>query len=1105
MADLLSDDQAGFGPAPASTPTVPTTKSMTPQTGGTPSLMSDADAGFGGDEPEATLPGAPKTNGLNDGADTKKQSATDNFMEKMKKSYTGTADQFKEAYDTLSQHTRGWGQKDPLVKGGMLEENKDATVSQKGLAIMGTVLSTVGTVFDPVVNAISAYGTEPVLGKGEAADWAAVGLSLLVPVGGAARVASKATKATEEAAQAEKATAQAAEATKASEQAANVRKARVDAVAAGRAKQQELLRQQELAEAKKSSPEKINKNLGVTDPGDAASASRHQEWQITPEDVRATFKNDAEIADYYRDEIERKALHEQTMTAREEAAQKAHEAANTIDTAAIKSGHAPENIPWSEVLPIYKKPGFERSAVERVRMRQYERQSGGANAALLARVAAAGIGGVTGAYMDPENPIGGAIMGTMAGLTVTRIPYSQVWKGVKNYGPQAAKAIFTGKGDLFGKDMRLRMDEQGNAHEYEIAAGTRSTGGVQHAMEQHASSEASMTKVTHHLDGDKSVQLTPQEQKAADIAKKHYAEIFTRGKEAGILDEAWNDYVTHLWVKDKKYADFMKARAAGPSMSTTSSFAKERTIASLKEGKAAGLTPVTENASQLVGVYSNSMNRAIANKNLIDTLKMSKNKFLIPGDKAPSDYVSLNHPQLQGLKVHPDIAPSMKFLFDSKEPGAALRATIALNMATKRAQVAASLFHVKTLFDASVASSGGLITGPIKGVANAAKIVAQSAAPKIFGTNKYIKMLRQGGAGDLVDDALQGGVKIAMTRGGQSVDDVSGHFYDGMQVIKQGLDAAIPFGGKIFEKFLAANHKFDEFMWENLHPAMKLHAFSYAQERLLQKFPDLPRTKVNQISASYANDLFGGMNWRRIAEGVQNKYGRDIMLQLFSPSGRQVAQGLVFAPDWDISTTRAMAKAAGGVFSDKETAYLHRMYLARSAMYFLTAGNALNLAFSGKWLWENKPQGKEPTTSDGINAMTFIDMGDGRRMAFSKHTTDPIHLGTEFSKEALGKLSYAVKETADQLQGQEYATPYKTKIPMDTSATGRLKHALGNALPMNLQGMSEKSASTLAWSALGMPVYGKNAEEKQKHKENLDKAKMKKAQDLIDQAMKDAE
>ena len=263
------------------------------------------------------------------------------------------------------------------------------------------------------------------------------------------------------------------------------------------------------------------------------------------------------------------------------------------------------------------------------------------------------------------------------------------------------------------------------------------------------------------------------------------------------------------------------------------------------------------------------------------------------------------------------------------------------------------------------------------------------------GTTDLLDQLRQQGVAPLIDLAYKSGLKFGLEKGKLAVEDVGlDSFYAGMKSLEKGLDSAFQGLGKPIKGLAEVNHAFDKFMWDWVHTGMKLDIFAEKVEALMEssvkrhaKDPSVPlltREQAGAIAASYTNDLLGGLNWRRIAEQAHTSWGRNLALQVYSKQGRWWMQLAMFAPDWTLSTTRAMVKAFGegsgvkGLLKPTTLADLHRQYIARAAAIYFTVGNVLHQALSGKWLWENED-------------WTTIDMGDGRKLQWSKHTMEPVH------------------------------------------------------------------------------------------------------------------
>jgi len=721
----------------------------------------------------------------------------------------------------------------------------------------------------------------------------------------------------------------------------------------------------------------------------------------------------------------------------------------------------------TETAKALKEIPSETVSADNVTLLKPSGQVGIADPKLLGRLAAIGIGAAAGAALDPENPFEGAVIGSLTAGVATMGNPKQVISKIKGF---------------FESDKRFRITDLANKYEYAIRAAAREIWKVQNKLIEAVPDPLRRSAIFHWIEGDKSIKLTRTELQAAKVATDFFAGMKEAGLSSGVLKDALENYVTHLWKMDDKLRGMLEARAQVDTMSPNTRFAKHRSVPTLQEGMKPvedggwGLTPLTEDISEIVGIYGSSITKAMANRDIIAALKSTKTpegrSLLEKMDVAPPSYNFINHPQLQGYRVHPDIAPSLRFLFDNKDPNVGIRAIEGLNILSKRMLVSFSMFHAKALVDAYL---GAAASGPVGAAKNIPKFLT--------GDHVLLKQLRTGGAGDLVDKAIKGGLMFSLERALPAVEDVGGSFYGMMKDAQVVADKIIPGAGKAVAGFEKVNHLVDKFMWERLHTGMKLQIFSEKYARLLEtnakasaRDPRIPlksETDIAKMAASFTNDMFGGLNWRRLADEATTKLGRDLALATYSPSGRRALQFLMFAPDWTISTTRAALKSFGkgtgvsGLIEPKTLADLHRQYVLRSALYYGLIGTVLNQAFSGKWLWENA----DPT---------YIDMGDGRRMQWSKHTMEPVHWLMHPRQQALNKLSQVIKVPVEQIMGVQYlsASGHAPRIE-----EGRRLVSIGKALsPIAVQQGFEASEGSGIAGFLGAPIYGKTTEQKAEEK-----------------------
>jgi hypothetical protein len=181
-------------------------------------------------------------------------------------------------------------------------------------------------------------------------------------------------------------------------------------------------------------------------------------------------------------------------------------------------------------------------------------------------------------------------------------------------------------------------------------------------------------------------------------------------------------------------------------------------------------------------------------------------------------------------------------------------------------------------------------------------------------------------------------------------------------------------------------------------------------------------------------------------------------------------QLLMFAPDWTLSTVRAMTQASGkgssvkGLLNARTLADLHRQYMIRSAIYYMTVGDGINYAMSGHHIWDDKQKDK-----------TRIDLGDGRTMQWSKHTMDSIHWVLNPSQQMLNKFGEIPKQMIEQALHKEYLSAHGQSPEMKGS---RLGHLLKGISPIAVQQNFDAGSSAGIAGFLGAPIYGKTREQK---------------------------
>lgn len=681
-----------------------------------------------------------------------------------------------------------------------------------------------------------------------------------------------------------------------------------------------------------------------------------------------------------------------------------------------------------------------------------------------------GLGAVAGTYLDPKDPLEGALLGAIGA--------SAVYTGVP-------KKWLEGVRKLSAKNEGERINEQVNDYLTVLKRMYRAQWQQKEYLLRNIPNPSDRAVIFKAIDEGHINTLTGKAHEAALRLQRFYADTLGQAQDAGVIKDGVDNYITHIWKQNantKSILDRILAGKQGIGASAKSRFSLERSYVTLAEGKAAGLVPVSEDPVVLVGLYANSIGRAIATANLLSHVKELKGANEAPlavklGNN-PGGYARIDAPAARGWLFHPDIVPSLRSLLESQSPGAISTAAQGLNTALKRNVVSFSLFHAKSLFDASL----GAVAHPGVSV----KIIAQAAVPRVLGTNRFIKQLYEGGVGDIPDAFLKAGGELSYLDSSPVVEDVSSGYYESMDRLSAMLDRTIPHMGAPVRAARYVNQAVDNFTWARLHTAFKMEVFAAKREALMSNAAKagvkLTQDSADRIAAQYTNDVFGGQNWKGLAETVNNKYLRSLATEVFSPRGRRAMQILMFAPDWTLSTSMSLARAFGkgsglrGLLNPKTAADLYRTQFIKSAIYYFALSNLINYHNTGHFIWQNK----NPLRTD---------LGDGRSMQLSKHFTEPLEWFISPGQQALNKLGFLPKEAIDQWMGLRYLTSNGDPPPMVSgrkpTISDRIAHAFGSMSPISL-GQNGGGYSSAISSALGTPIYGKTPA--QRAKDNRDHA-----------------
>lgn len=584
----------------------------------------------------------------------------------------------------------------------------------------------------------------------------------------------------------------------------------------------------------------------------------------------------------------------------------------------------------------------------------------------------------------------------------------------------------------------------------------------------------------------------PSEEHALPVLEniqKAFADIGQQAVDAGVFDFLRNNYVTHIlnyknMTVSRSQLDTILNKIYGAPKDSrfVRNFAESRifeTIRDLDEALQGTGVVVERDIAKVYEIYAKSMQNAIIQKGIVDKLletsidgKPALTKDLELG--VNSKYVKFDSKDskiVNDYLVHPDIAKMLGYVFRQTEPSQALRALSGVSYLTKALQTSASLFHATSLGFARLSAAP---FSTLKDFLSGGR-----------GTREAVKLYREGGLGDVIDVGLRNGLVLGTEDVSQSIIADAGVMVD---KILSKVGPEITAAQKItspFDKFVI--QKMNKFTWEYMHTGGKIHLFTHVFTSMRAKNPTIPDEVLAKEAASFVNNTLGGLDWFRVANSVADKIDniwlKDKVVKAGTIAGREWAQVLMFAPDWTVSTLRAVTTAlpkelskpknwelkegVKGIWNPKTQGDLARRYVLNTAIIYYTYMNGVNLALVGKNIWENE----DPTR---------VDLGDGTTMQLAKHNMEAAHWALDPGKTLKNKLGFVPKTIGtlldDRLPASEKAKQIGSSVlPFQVSAAVRAP--TGEKLKRSF------------WSFIGMPIYGSQREEFLDREVAIEKAK----------------
>lgn len=384
--------------------------------------------------------------------------------------------------------------------------------------------------------------------------------------------------------------------------------------------------------------------------------------------------------------------------------------------------------------------------------------------------------------------------------------------------------------------------------------------------------------------------------------EKYYKEYKTL--KGDLTESNIANHISHIWKKSSKDMPLLTNYFAMQSR-----YAKNRTIPTifdgingitLENGETKFYEPETLDYAEICKISSDTFIKSNADIVLADYVKSLKNEdgvsLVLPFSKAPNNWVEFDNPALskrvymgrnktftfdrQSVKVHPDIADTLKTVFETTKDNKIMQGYDKLNSIYKQLQLGFSGFHMVALTESMLGNMGMVKT------------------LKFLNPERIFNEIKKGNwniyadetlAKQAIDDGLQFGATLDIDRRG--VEKLA-------DSVTEWVEKTIPGVGKylsIIPKSISSMQKLNnKFLWDYLHNNYKLECYKLlcmqeAEKRQLS-------TKERQEIAQWVNDSFGGLVWENLGISI---------------SGRKTEQRVFLSPDWLRSTTRQFL----GIFS----------------------------------------------------------------------------------------------------------------------------------------------------------------------------------------------
>lgn len=509
------------------------------------------------------------------------------------------------------------------------------------------------------------------------------------------------------------------------------------------------------------------------------------------------------------------------------------------------------------------------------------------------------------------------------------------------------------------------------------------------------------------------------------------------------------DYYAHIW-KDKP--SVVQERLGTASRQGSGRSFKQRTIPTISDGIAAGLTPKFENPVEATMAYSQNMARYVATHDMLNEMKtQGYAKWYSPGSKnIPQGWVPLEGIMTSktapvtksgvaagGRPIQLYAPPAAARVFnnfiskglDQGDVGPFYQAARAASNGLTQLKLGLSTFHLVTMANEAMISEMARGIGAISRgkVGEGLKAIAKSPAAPVLSAKRGLKMQREM-LDKAMPDAVSKKVNDAFVRSGQTLrmdpfyrTRASGSFYNALEKgtfrreLKDAADklykgtpyenakGAVDLAGNIIQSTAAP-------LFEKYIPMVKRGAFASRMENFIKENPAATQEQIDQAAV-------------KIADSIDNRFGELNQDNLFWQRWmKQVAQIALLSPTWNLGTIREIGggiKDAMGALPDvmkgkgitDRTAYVAALAAQVALMNGVATYFKTGEAPQGKDFMAYRTGGRSPS-------------GTPERAATPGYQKDVYAFGYDFPHhildEAANKLNPALSAAVGAIQNKDY-------------------------------------------------------------------------------------